>query len=647
MSAIWGFYSFKSVINENIAETMTSSYERRCKIDRYSSVLTDKLYSACGIQYVTKEAEFEQLPINDEVNHIVFNADAILDNREELLSELKINDAATPDGTIMYRAYLKWGIDCLHHFLGLFSIAVYDGREDCLYLASDYCSQRVLNYKRTSEGVYFSTLIDPIRNMCPDVKINDDYVLDFINAPGMMPNLSGEETAFAGIFKLEPGTYFKFTPEKTEKIRYFTLDNTNPLFQKDIPVHTGSLKNYGIEFVELYKKCVGSALRTSDNLGISMSSGLDSASVSVLAADMLKEENKNLYAYTYVPYGEYANTKNIINDEAEDVKKIVGMHPNILTHFLSNNGANCLENLKDLIDTLEMPLKAYGNLPSLCEIYEKARTDGCRIVLTGQFGNSTVSHGLIDDILLDLYEKKQYLTFLKWLNTYSKHVRESRKQALRGCKRYFDHAINVKKEKDYGLADYKSDNEFVHIEKDPGYKAINRFHNSGINNMANIPTDCKDYHEGLMRSAPFSFIGDYETKLGLKYGIVLRDPTRDIRMIYFCSRLPYKVFAFGGTPRWLIRNNLREVLPIYLLDNWNRYGMQNADCYERIVRDKETVFPMLEEMLSEDKYGVIDVNEVKKALFEIQSIKSQPESLTFDHIVFSSIFCYFNKINQR
>lgn len=83
--------------------------------------------------------------------------------------------------------------------------------------------------------------------------------------------------------------------------------------------------------------------------------------------------------------------------------------------------------------------------------------------------------------------------------------------------------------------------------------------------------------------APFlSYIGEFETKLGLHYGLVFRDPTRDCRMIHFCYHLPYRYFAYQGTPRFLIRSAMKGRLPDAILDNWMRYGVQNADWFTRI-----------------------------------------------------------------
>lgn len=105
----------------------------------------------------------------------------------------------------------------------------------------------------------------------------------------------------------------------------------------------------------------------------------------------------------------------------------------MVPHFFNRGGKNCLNPLPEELSILEIPLKAFVNLPNLTEICEAAVSDGCKVLLTGQAGNSTVSYGYIDDILCSLYQEGHIFTFLSWLNHYALHVGESRKKALKSC----------------------------------------------------------------------------------------------------------------------------------------------------------------------------------------------------------------------
>ena len=62
MSAIWGIISWGAPLPQTIKEQMQLPFQKKCKIDRYSSVQKDTVFMGCGIQYLTDESLSEVLP---------------------------------------------------------------------------------------------------------------------------------------------------------------------------------------------------------------------------------------------------------------------------------------------------------------------------------------------------------------------------------------------------------------------------------------------------------------------------------------------------------------------------------------------------------------------------------------------------------
>lgn len=587
MSAIWGYISYGK--HNSIIEKMIIPYEKKCKIDRFSTIYEESVYMGCGIQHITKEAESENLPIVDKSNDFILNADAILDNREELLKMLNMDKTST-DGAIIHRAYVEYGIDFVKHLRGLFSIAIYEKKTGKLTLIADHTASRCLYYRVSTEGVYFSTLIASILEVNEGIEFNENYLKDYLTAPGLMPNVVSEETPYEGIYKLNNGTYIEIIDGKKTEHQYWSPK------EKVGDYKCRTAEEYGKYFVKLYSDCVEDALRTDGEIGVSMSSGFDSATVGALAAVSLAKENRNLHTYTYVPYGkaEVHKAPNNVMDETEDVKSIGAMYPNMIQKFLCNKGEDCIQSIPEELEIMEIPFKAFVNLPNLREIYNEAHEDGCKVLLTGQCGNSTVSHGYIDDVLCDLYLKKHYITFLKDLNRYSSTVKESRKKALKGCIGYFNYAREVCENREF---DYSPTNEFLKKEILNGYPMEERYVKSQNDLMVRVPNTQKLYQDNLYKRALFTYMGELETKMGLRYGIVIRDATKDMRMLSFCYNLPYHLFAYGGMPRWLIRYNMYNYLPSKIMDNWLRYSVQNADYLDRIFINWEQVKTQLKESL--------------------------------------------------
>ena len=594
MSAIWGMIKKQATMEEmeTVREQMTQIYEDRCKLDRIAYQMEAEVLFCCGLQYITKKTKYEKIPMYEEKRQVYITADCIIDNREKLCEWLSIQQDRT-DGEILYRAYLEEGIAFLKRLRGLFAIAIYDKKQDVCYLAVDQLSQRCLYYHTERDKIYFSTLIDPIVSVCKDCVENEWYYKDFLIAPGMMPNVVPGETPYKEIYQMKPGNYIMIQNGCVSEHTYWSMAEYGMDTKKN------SAKQCAEEFLETYHACVESALHTDKEVSICLSSGLDSASVAALAAMQLKDRNKKLYSYTYVPYMKPPKNRReyFIEDEALLVKELVKKYENIKPEFLCNKGKNFLEDFPEIRKIMEIPFKASVNLPNLLEIYNEAYRNNSRIVLSGQYGNSTVSYGHIEPILYDLRIRGKYVTYMKYLNGYcTKTVKQSRRQAWKELDGYFGYADEKRK------SNIKLQPKVVHpfvtdaILED--YPFESRFREvADVLLQEDIPDTSETRRKKMSMMASFMYIGAYETKLGLAAGVVVRDPTRDLRMIRFCNQIPYEYFAYNGCVRWLIRGVMKDYLPEQYVTVWPRYGIQNADWHLRILRDWKQVRPCFEAIL--------------------------------------------------
>jgi len=630
MSAIWGKVLWSGKPDSSIDERMSECYRKEYKIDRFCSLTDNSCYMGTGVQHIYPQADQEQLPIKNEDRDFLFTADIVLDNREELSRELKL-EGGCPDGEIAYRAYLKWGIDCVKRFYGFFTLAIWDNKNKILYLANDHISARCLYYRCTKEGVVFSTLIDPILKRDSSIELNEWYIKDFFAAPKMLPTVVVEETPYKGIYKLPAATILKITPEKVENYKYWTPEDDK------LPVKCTSAREYGKLFRQILEQCIADAIGSNGEIGIALSSGLDSSTVGTLAAEQLKKEQKRLFAYTYVPKDDVdKNTKNKVYNETEDVKKVVAMHDNIEPHFLCNAGEDALNSIEEGLDTLEIPYKAFVNYPSLREIYREAAKAGCKVVLSGQFGNSTISYGNMDPIFFDLYCRRKYITLLISMNNLARHMKVPRKKFMLGYLKYLG---NQKKSEKVSDGQFTLEYPFAATCFGDKYPLEERFLQGRMDLLCDRINTQKEYRELLTVFPGSTYIGEWETKLGLKYGMLLRDPTKDRRIISFCYHLPYEYFAYRGTTKWLIRGNMRDMLPGYILDNWDRHGIQNNDWLRRIESNWLRIKPKYEETITNtavEKY--VDIEKIKTMIngegFSVTSLDaSTAQAVFFAYII--------------
>ena len=612
MSAIWGLIQKNHELMSN-SSSMKDCYKRKCVLDRINEETTKTQLFGCGIQYITEESKGEQLPIYSKENELLFTADCILDNRDELITKLGIKDAKAPDGTIMYQAYLKWGYDCVKHFHGLYSIAAYDRTTDTLFLATDPTASRCLYYYQNADGCTFSTLIEPILQLHPDIRKNELYIEDYLIAPGLRPNLSATETPYEDIYKLEAGTYL-ILKDHQKQIHHYWKPATLPLKIK-MPEQCKE------QFITVFKKCVHNAVRTSGEVGMALSSGFDSSSVAAFAALDLEKSKKDLYSYTYVPYYDGASDKHVsyfVIDETEAVLKTASLYPNIKPTFLNTEGKDFYQSLDQILSIMEIPMKAFVNLPSLQELFATAAANKCKVFLTGQYGNATISYGNIDNILYEMYSHKHFISYLLTLNSYCKKARESRKVALRQCRRYYRHTHLVLNSKPT-IEKMKPDNPFLNKELVANFPYEARYANEKLPIGEKVALPKYLYEEYLYNTSALTYLGEYETKFGLANGILIRDPTRDPDILSFCHTIPYKFFAYNGNTRWLVREGLREYLPKEIVAPYLRYGLQNADWAYRVALNWENVYNSLKANLASPALAnYIDTTEVNTFLKEVE-----------------------------
>lgn len=590
MSAIWGVVTLDQTesVPKKAKEIFEAAYREKCRIERYESVTDSKVYIGCGIQYITKESKSEELPIVDKERGIIFTADCILDNRQEVIELLsscgydREQLLEEPDGKLMYFTYVCLGREGIKQFRGLFSMAIWDEKKNSLTLISDQACARCLYYVRRGNLIAFSTLMSPLVKLFPDMEQNRDYFKDFLLANPTVIYVVPGETPYKEISLLLPATELEFGRKGEQVYTYWSVEDEQSDWKE-----CKSEKEYGNRFLKLYESCVKDALRTTGEVGIAMSSGLDSSSIGALAARELKKHEKILYSYTFVPYQntESAIEGNQIYDESEFVNEIAKRYPNIKTTFLNNQGRNIFEDMDFCMDLLELPYKT-GTFPNHYEMCAEGAKAGCRVFLNGGFGNNTVSYGEINHILYDLYKKKRYGALLSYINHYGRHEKIGRRRILVQLLKIF--RIFDEKKESY-LEHFVPDNIFLIPSILKEYDLKTRFSKDKRMVIAEGYIDSESYQEHLKATGLLMYLGVFETKFGLKTGMLLRDPTKDIRMISFCAKLPYSVFAYKGTPRWLIRNQFEELLPKSLLENWQQKGVLNIDWTTRIYRDWEKI----------------------------------------------------------
>ena len=217
-------------------------------------------------------------PITDVTNRytIVFNGEIYnyLELRKELVNAGYTFKTKSDTEVILY-AYIHWGITCLDKFNGMFAIAIYDKYNRSLFLARDRMGIKPLFYIETKDSFLFGSEIKCILQH-PDIERNIDR--KGLYSHFMMNYIPENRTLFQGIKSIPPGYYCQVTLTNLSLIQYWEI---TPICDRTINFESAKQ-----QFMELFQDAIKLRLRSDVPLGVFLSGGIDSSSITAIASQL-------------------------------------------------------------------------------------------------------------------------------------------------------------------------------------------------------------------------------------------------------------------------------------------------------------------------------------------------------------------------
>lgn len=588
------------------------------KVDKYRYLYDNNVFIGCGLQFITEESLNEELPIYSKEKDIILTCDAVIDNRENLLYEFgykdyKVNDFS--DSFYILESYLRWGEECTKHLIGTYSFVIYDKKNNKVIMIKDRLGTRSLYYYFKDNILIFSTLIKPIIEYLKGrVKENEKYIAYYLSLYGGLTDINDEETIFDGIYKVKASYIFTVSENKIDKLKYYD-------HLKMIKTVNKQKKDYTAQFLNIYKEAVRCRMRSIKDVGISLSSGLDSSSVAAIAADILKEKKKKLKSFTAVPvkdFNERPQNNRYEYDETIKVKELSAYIGNIENHFTDFKNCNAFNVIDKMIDIVEGPYKFIDNSYWINNIASEASKYNCKVFLKAQYGNVTVSAGDFFTCAKTFLKKLQLIKLFKMINDSCKMRKFSRYKFLKIIFNNVTFISYVVKKIKYRNYDIFTDSQ-VSEDLKKKYHILNNFKNMNMNLPYSKINDFSFFKKNMINDVINSFIFSISTKVSLENGVLIRDPTSDIRIIEFCLNLPVNAFVYKGYDRFLIRKSMKGYLPDKIRFNENK-GIQGADFIYRL-RNEKLIKKQIDDIFKDKnmkKY--INLDKLKSKLSEEKSI---------------------------
>jgi asparagine synthase (glutamine-hydrolysing) len=204
-------------------------------------------------------------------------------NFQEVRAELEAKGArfATDSDTeVLLHGWRAWGPRMLDRLNGMFAFALYDAREQCLFLARDRFGVKPLHYAELSDGaVAFASelkglLAHPLFRRTPDFRAVEDYL-----GLGYVPD---DTSILSGVKKLPAGHFLLLERGKPvpQPQRWWDID-----FSKRA---TGKVRDLEAELLDMMRSAVRARMIADVPLGAFLSGGVDSSAVVALMAEASK-----------------------------------------------------------------------------------------------------------------------------------------------------------------------------------------------------------------------------------------------------------------------------------------------------------------------------------------------------------------------
>lgn len=208
--------------------------------------------------------------------HIVYNGEIynFLSIRNELVKRGHVFKTGT-DTEVILKAYLEWGMQCLHHFVGMFAFALWDQRNDSLVLARDRLGVKPLYYYQGSGDLAFASELKALmafKDVCSEVDLDSLPLFlhyQYIPAP---------RTIFKNTYKLLPGHYLVWNGERSTVEQYWSAPRHGEISRRE----SRDEEEWLSELDTLLNTAVRDRLISDVPLGALLSGGIDSSLVVAL-----------------------------------------------------------------------------------------------------------------------------------------------------------------------------------------------------------------------------------------------------------------------------------------------------------------------------------------------------------------------------
>lgn len=269
-------YSDNRPVNAEVIHRMAHSLKHRGPDDEGYYIHKNIGLGFRRLSIIDLERGNQPLANEDDTIWIVFNGEIY--NYPDLQVELSARGHFLKTGSdteVIVHLYEDYGFACLDHLRGMFSFALWDAKEQRLFLARDRVGKKPLLYLDKKGSLTFASELKALLKLDGvdkdiDLPALDDYLsLQYIPHPA---------TIIKGIRKLPPGHYLVCDSRGIKITRYWQLDYSQ---KSEL-----SEREYREAILDHLQEAIRIRLRSDVPVGALLSGGTDSGAVVGMASQI-------------------------------------------------------------------------------------------------------------------------------------------------------------------------------------------------------------------------------------------------------------------------------------------------------------------------------------------------------------------------
>ncbi|NQT81154.1 MAG: asparagine synthase (glutamine-hydrolyzing) [Candidatus Aminicenantes bacterium] len=513
-------------------------------------------------------SEAGRQPMSNEDGSIqmVFNGEIY--NFKNLRKELEQNGhhfTSQTDCEVIIHLYEKEGIECIKKLNGMFAFALWDSKNQALFLCRDRLGIKPLFYCWDGKSLYFASEIKSI--LCnPEVSKKMDW--NALNLYLTLNYIPGPYTIFKKIKKLDPGCYIMVRKEGLEIKQYWDIEKGTEYYESK----EKNIETYKKNLYDLLEDSVRIRLIADVPLGAFLSGGIDS---SIIVGLMSRVSNSpiNTYSIGYKDIPLFDET-----EYAREVAKLNDTHH----HEIILSAKDVLDTIPEVLTSLDEPFADSSAIPQY--IVSRETKKHVKVALSGDGGDElfagyrmysgeywysryklfprVLRTKLIEPLLTSLPDSrdKYLLEHIRRIKKFVTGAKDRFEDRLFAWNEIFSEEL---REKIINKKKIESDKINPDLGKEMLLKRLSSFDRDNINRML---------YMDLKISLPNDMLSKVDG-MSMRNSLEVRVPFLDHRLVEYVFQIHGNLKLKGKKGKYILLETFKNILPPRLL-NKPKWGFE-------------------------------------------------------------------------